>query len=164
MNLRSAPLTLLILCTISACDHGLAPPSVIKPGFGGRIAYRGSWPPADSIKILAVVAFRHYPPSDIVGEVLRGEAVFDTALARNVDVQDYQIFTDPATFEYVIVAQQYGPNILLDWRIIGVYTDNPETFQPKSVQVQKETFVTNVNITVDFNHPPPQLSKTRKFP
>jgi len=159
MVFRSAHFSILVLCLLTACDHGLAPPPPVKPGFGGRIAYKGTWPPADSIKLLAVVAFKHYPPSNIAGDVLSGEALFDTALARNVEVQDYRIFSEPGRFEFVVVAQQYGPNIFTDWRIIGVYSDDPERRIPKAVVIPPETFVSNVNISVDFDNLPPQLFK-----
>jgi hypothetical protein len=145
------------IASFSACDHGLEPPPKVKPGFGGRITYKGEWPPADSIKLLAVVAFKHYPPTNILIEVLSGNAIYDTALTKNVESQDYQIFTDPATFEYVVVAQQYGPDIFSQWRVIGVYSDDPLQATPKTVDVPAETFISGVDITVDFEHPPPQV-------
>lgn len=152
-----------LLWAVSGCDHGLAPP-LIKPGFGGRIAYQGKWPPADSIQRLAVVAFKRFPPTNIVLDVLSGEAVYDTALARNVEVQEYKIFADPGTFEYVVVAQQYGPNIFSDWRVIGVYTDDPERRRPKAVVIPPGTFVPNININVDFHNLPPQLLFKQRVP
>lgn len=150
----------LVLCLVlsfASCDHGLELPPAVKPGFGGRISYRGKWPPPDSIKILAVVAFKHFPPSNIVGDVISGEAVFDTTLKRNVEFQDFGFFTEPGTFEYIVVAQQYGPDIFSQWRVVGVYTEDPDRIRPKSVSVGKETFVPNVNISVDFDHLPPQI-------
>lgn len=150
----------LVLCLVSSfesCDHGLELPPAVKPGFGGRITYKGKWPPADSIKILAVVAFKRFPPSNIVGDVLSGEAVFDTTLKRNVESQDYRFLTEPGTFEYIVVAQQYGPDIFSQWRVVGVYTDDPERIRPKSVLVTNEAFVSNVNINVDFDNLPPQV-------
>ncbi len=110
---------------LSACDHGLEPPPAAKPGFGGRITYKGKWPPADSLVRLALVAFKHYPPTNILNDVLNGDAVYDTSLTRNVGFQDYQFFTEPVTFEYVVVAQQYGPDIFSNWRVIGVYSEDP---------------------------------------
>jgi hypothetical protein len=157
MNARKVRLVFFLLLALSACDHGLEPPPATKPGFGGRISYVGNWPPADSLVRLALVAFKDYPPTDIVDDVLSGRAVYDTALARNVDFQDYQFFTDPATFKYVVVAQQYGSNLFSDWRVIGVYSDNPSQGTPKSVVVSPETFVSGIDITVDFDHPPPQF-------
>ncbi|MEK6571066.1 MAG: hypothetical protein AABZ61_06830 [Bacteroidota bacterium] len=148
---------LCILWAFSSCDHGLELPPPVKPGFGGRIAYKGNWPPPDSIKLLAVVAFKHFPPTNIVADVLSGEAVFDTTLKRKVEFQDYSFSTEPGTFEYIVVAQQYGPDIFSNWRVVGLYTDDPEKIRPKSVVITKETFVPTVNITVDFDHLPPQV-------
>ena len=156
------------LCSLwvfSACDRGLEPPPAVKPGFGGRITYKGNWPPPDSIKLLAVVAFKNFPPTNIVADVLNGEAIFDTTLRRNVEFQDYKIFvTEPSTYRYVVVAQQYGPNIFSDWRIIGVYSDDPDRIRPKTVEVRKDSFVSDVDILVDFGLLPPQLSRNSSFP
>jgi hypothetical protein len=157
MIARKVGIVFFLLWALSACDHGLEPPRATKPGFGGRITYTGKWPPPDSLVRLALVAFKDYPPTDIVDDVLSGKAVYDTALARNVDFQDYQFFTDPATFKYVVVAQQYGSNLFSDWRVIGVYSDDPLQATPKTVDVPAETFISGVDITVDFDHPPPQV-------
>jgi hypothetical protein len=157
MNARKPWVVFFLLLALSACDHGLEPPPATKPGFGGRITYVGNWPPADSIYLLAVVAFKTFPPTNILADILSGNAVYDTSLSRNVEFQDYQILTDPATFQYIVVAQQYGPDIFSQWRVIGTYSDNPSQGTPKSVVVSPETFVTSIDITVDFDHPPPQF-------
>jgi len=157
MNATRIGFILCFVLVLAACDHGLEPPPAAKPGFGGRITYKGTWPPADSLVRLAVVAFKHYPPTNIVNDVLNGDAVFDTALTRNVDFQDYQFFTEPVTFEYVVVAQQYGPDIFSQWRVIGVYSEDSSQTIPKTVSVSPGTFVSDIDITVDFDRPPPQV-------
>jgi hypothetical protein len=157
MNTRRVGILFFLLWALSACDHGLEPPPAVKPGFSGRITYVGNWPPADSIYLLAVVAFKTFPPTNILADILSGNAVYDTSLSRNVESQDYQILTDPATFQYIVVAQQYGPDIFSQWRVIGVYSDNPSQGTPKSVVISPEMFVTGIDITVDFDHLPPQV-------
>ena len=157
MTARRIGIVLGLLWTLSACDHGLEPPPEARPGFGGRITYVGNWPPADSIYLLAVVAFKSFPPTNIVADILSGNAVYDTALARDVEWQDYQVFTDPAKFEYVVVAQQYGPDIFSQWRVIGVYSEDSSQTIPKTVSVSPGTFVSDIDIAVDFDHLPPQL-------
>jgi hypothetical protein len=157
MNATRIGFILCFVLALAACDHGLEPPPAAKPGFGGRITYKGTWPPADSLVRLAVVAFKHYPPTNILNDVLSGDAVYDTALTRNVDLQEYRLFTEPVTFEYVVVAQQYGPDIFSNWRVIGVYSDDPSQATPKAVNVSPGTFVSDIDITVDFDHPPPQV-------
>ncbi|MEK9138233.1 MAG: hypothetical protein AAB393_13995 [Bacteroidota bacterium] len=149
-------LVLSLLSVFSACDHGLEPSPAAKPGFGGRISYKGKWPPSDSVKLIGVLAFRNLPPFDIVEEYLKGNIVFDTTLSKNVDFQNYQLFTEPTTFRYVIVAQQYGATFF-ESKVIGVYTDEPEAFTPKSVSVTEGFFVADVDIAVDFDHLPPQV-------
>jgi hypothetical protein len=158
--MKNAAIIGFVLCfvlALSACDHGLEPPPKAKPGFGGRITYKGKWPPPDSIELLAVVAFKQFPPTNIIADILSGNAVYDTALARNVQFQDYQLFTDPATFQYIVVAQQYGPDIFSNWRVISVYSNDPLQATPKAVSVPPGTFVSGIDITVDFDHPPPQV-------
>jgi hypothetical protein len=157
MNARKVGIVFFFLWALSACDHGLEPPPATRPGFGGHITYVGNWPPADSIYLLAVVAFKTFPPTNILADILNGNAVYDTSLARNVESQDYQILTDPAKFQYVVVAQQYGPDIFSQWRVIGVYSDDPAQGTPKSVVISPETFVSGIDITVDFDHLPPQV-------
>lgn len=156
-NVTKIWLVLCFVLALSACDHGLEPPPAAKPGFGGRITYKGKWPPADSLVRLALVAFKHYPPTNILNDVLNGDAVYDTSLTRNVGFQDYQFFTEPVTFEYVVVAQQYGPDIFSNWRVIGVYSEDPSQATPKAVSVSPGTFVSGIDITVDFDHLPPQV-------
>jgi hypothetical protein len=148
---------LCFILALSACDHGIGPPPAAKPGFGGRISYKGKWPPADSIELLAVVAFKQFPPTNIIADILSGNAVYDTALARNVQFQDYQLFTEPVTFEYVVVAQQYGPDIFSQWRVVGVYSEDSVQAIPRTVSVSPGTFVSGIDIRVDFDHPPPQV-------
>ena len=70
-----APFLLFLL----SCDHGLKPTEAgtliyEEPGFGGTVYFKGTWP--DTVYDLRVVAFRNYPPSDIINEVLGGKAKF----------------------------------------------------------------------------------------
>jgi hypothetical protein len=156
-NATKIGFVLCFILALSACDHGLEPPPAAKPGFGGRITYKGKWPAVDSLVRLALVAFKHYPPTNILNDVLSGDAVYDTALTRNVGFQDYQFYAEPTRFEYVVVAQQYGPDIFSQWRVIGVYSDDPTQVTPLAVTVTAGTFVSGIDITVDFNYPPPQV-------
>jgi hypothetical protein len=163
MNARKVGLVFFLLWALSACDHGLEPPPATKPGFGGRVTYKGQWPPADSVRVVGIVAFKNLPPFDILQEFLKGNIVFDTSLAKNVESQNYEMFTEPATFKYVVVAQQYGATFF-DSKVIGVYSDDSLQTAPKSVIVPPETFVTGIDITVDFDHPPPQFLVQRVSP
>jgi len=151
-----------------SCDHGLAPlpvePEAVKAGFGGVIRYIGKWPPPDSLKDLRLVAFLNFPPQDIVSEVISGKAkvyppLGESSLPFNVDSTRYEFFVDPGTYQYIAVAQQYGPNVFADWKAVGMYHTTSEPNQPASVTVPPNVFVTGIDIMVDFDHLPRQPFK-----
>ena len=157
-------LLILISISLAGCSHGISPLTV-QPGFGGTIHFTSTWPPSDSVKDIRVVAFYHYPPVDIIGEVLSGAAkvyppIGGVALPLFVDSLEYKFETDPATFEYVVVALQYGPNLFSDWRVVGAYGYEHGVGKPKEVIIPEDTFVNGINIDVDFKNTPPTPSAT----
>lgn len=127
-------------------------------GFGGTITVTSTWPPADSLMDLRVVAFRHYPPTGILEDFLAGRVEFSDALQMNVRAQDYAIRKDTlrGTFAYVVVAQQYGPNPFEHWRVVGVHTVPGTAWTPAPVLLEAGTVRQGVNVTVNFYHLPPQ--------
>jgi hypothetical protein len=143
------------------CDHGLAPAdSETKTGIAGTITYEDNWPSADSLKNLRLVVFKKYPPTDIIVEILTGEAFvyppIDTiSLAFNVTSQEYMLELPSGTFEYVAVAQQYGDNIFSDWRAVGQYDTDSDSL-PTPILLEKNTFLENIDINVDFENLPIQ--------
>ncbi len=151
-------LSLLGIC----CEQGLAPPdthTTAKPhGISGILRF-SHWPPADSVHDLRVAALQRYPVQDILGEVLAGRAQYTGQLPYGVDTLVYKLVLDPlpaGTFPFICVAQQYGPNIQTDWRVVGEYYTNNDTTKPGSVIVPPDSIVPNINMTVDFQHVPPQ--------
>ncbi len=146
-----------------SCDHGLKPPETEtspayeEPGFGGTVYFKGTWP--DTIYDLRVVAFRKYPPQDIINEVIQGKAKFSETLPNKVDSAKYQVLADTGKWEYVVVALQYGSNIFSDWKAIGVYDTTPEDTIPTPIYIPYGKFLRNININCDFNNPPPQPFK-----
>ncbi len=164
MRLRWAlPLGVVLL---SSCDHGLEIPSAVTPSFGGRITYIGNWPPPDSLKDLRLVASPDYPIdttfSQVLFKILEGTikvyppVTSSDHLLFNVNTSDYIFLTGAGLFKYVAVVQQFGSDVFRDWRVIGVYTVTANQAQPALVRVPEETFISGIDITVDFNHPPPQ--------
>lgn len=151
--------------TFSACTHGLEPMSKppVQPGFGGTIYFASPWPhpPSDSVYDIRVVAFHNYPSQNIFSEVLTGQAkVFPPIGAASppffVDSLSYTFDLDSsATFQYVAVAMQYGPNVFTDWKVVGVYGDPLDVGNRESVVVPANTFVNGINIYVNFKNPPP---------
>ena len=149
-------MTFILSLFILSCDHGLKPSGekIQKPGFGGTIYFKGSWP--DTVYEVRVVAFRIYPPEDIANEILQGRAKFTDELPLNVPSTDYKLFTEPGEWQYVITAMRYGEDILKDWMVIGVYDETPEDTIPTPVFVPENKFVRGIDMVCDFENPPPQ--------
>lgn len=157
-----------ILCLVLAtvwlgCDGGLDPTSVpTVSSFGGTIRFvRGAnvFPPRDSVVRLTVVAFKQYPPTDILNTVLRGDAVFLTdTLPYGVAQTTYSIQVDntPVEYKYIVVGQQYGANINADWRVVGVYTLSGDKTKPSGFTLLQSQTRNNIDIDVDFFNLPPQ--------
>lgn len=159
--MRTAVFALVFVSALLAvaCDHGLSPEAAdVDPGFGGTLRVTGSWPPADSVRDLRVVAFRNYPPKDILSEVINGSAVFSDALPYGENSIPYTIQDEnlDGTFAYVVVAQNYGEDPFQDWRAVGVFTTTGDVTQPSAVDLGSGLFVPSVDITVNFYDLPPQ--------
>jgi hypothetical protein len=149
-------LLLAALC-VGGCTGGLDPTTLpVEAVIRGTVSFRGTWPPADSLRDLRVVAFQNYPPTDVVGEVLGGRALFSERLPFFVESAPYELRVErpPVTFRYLIVAQQYGPDLFRHWRVVGVYGRDPT--QPESLRVEPGEVYPRVDIVVDFDHLPPQ--------
>lgn len=153
-------IVLALSLSLIGCTHGLEP-TPVQPGFSGTIHFVSAWPPADSVYDIRVVAFYHYPPSNILGEVLNGNAkvyppIGMTVPAFFVDSLSYSFTLDSAaTFQYVAVALEYGPVLISDWKVVGAYGYSHGVGAPKAVVVKPNSFVTGIDIDVDFAHTPP---------
>lgn len=151
----------LLLCS---CDKGLSPstsaPAVPVGFMSGMIRYQ-HWPPRDSLLDLRLVAFRVFPPTNIVNEVLLGRAVVypplgDSALVPfYVDSLRYKLFLPVGEYQYVAIAQQFGPAITTDWRAVGQYDLDSNLFIPSPVTIVENDTTHDINISVDFTNPPP---------
>lgn len=153
----------------SSCNEGIqAPPEnsgSITPGttgFSGVITYK-NWPPADSLADLRLVAFKNFPPGNILIEVTQDSAIVYPPLGSpsnlpfNVDTTHYFVpAPGGATYRYVVVAQHYNKDSLLAWRAVGQYDLDTNLAVPSPIQVPADGSLNDVNINVDFKHPPPQ--------
>ncbi len=149
---------IIIFALLSSCNDGLSPQLEQKAILQGTIIYQSginSWPPQDSLKDLRVVAFKHFPPQNIIEEILSGSAYYtQETLPFFVDSSHFaiEIPDAPVLLQYIAVAQEYGG--LMDWRVIGVYkAGNSDTASILSIN-KSET--KNITISVDFNNLPPQ--------
>jgi hypothetical protein len=160
----------LFALSLSGCDKGLspsisAPPPIPMGHMSGVIRYQ-HWPPRDSLHDLRLVAFRVFPPSNILGEVLLGRAVVypplgDTALVPFfVDSLRYRFILPAGEYKYVVVAQQYGPIVTTDWRAVGQYDLDTNLVVPSPVTIAADDTSRNIDINVDFRNPPPPPTAT----
>jgi len=151
---------------LPSCDTGLSP--LNEPsGFRGVVRFR-NWPPPDSVREIRIVAFERYPTDSagIIATLLAGQAAvypeLERRLPRFVDSIEYEFTTKKGlnlkvtNYQYVIVAQQYGSNVLADWRPAGVHSRRPNSFDPAPVRVLLHRIIPNIDIDVDFNTPPPR--------
>jgi len=157
------PLTLFLsFIALNSCDHGLAPPSGSETnisGIKGIITYE-NWP-ADSLYDLRLVIFKSYPPDNIIEDVLYGRAIVypglgDPGLPTYIDTTGFLVELNSGTYEYVVVAQQYGENLNTDWRAVGEYDTLAGDGLPTAITVDTGRMLEEINIHVDFNHLPPQ--------
>lgn len=143
-------LILLSIFAFAGCETGLEPPPP-PPPFGtieGVIHYEGTWPPADSLYDLRFVAFKE-TPSGMDDFFDLSNMIFSQQLEYYVERDTFLIEdVQNAIFRYNVVAQQYGPRNLVDWRPVGVYEENFGVFAVEGDTAQ-------IVIQVDFNNLPP---------
>ncbi len=156
----------IFILTFYGCDKGLAPlsaESAQKAGFSGTITFKGNWP--EGITRTHIIVFKD--PINSAGdfnllnlsyisyEIPYGvkEFVFNTS------VDSAYIPIDAGEYSYVVVAQSSIPTVSFnrtDWTVAGVYYANGDTTTPGKLLIPANTVVQNINITCDFNSPPPQ--------
>lgn len=154
----------VLLCLVlTGCDDGLAPPATPPPSTGtvsGVVRFT-NWDSAGTVLDIRLAFFRVFPPNDIVSEVLGGRAVVYPALGAGAlvttgtDSIQYSLAVPAGTFQYVAVAQQFGSNIMTDWRAVGQYDLDTNLTIPSPVVIVADDTTFGVNINVDFSHLPP---------
>jgi hypothetical protein len=156
----------MVILLFSGCNSELGPIQG-QSGFGGIIRFR-NWPSADSVHDMRLVVFETYPSDSagILATLLAGHGAVYPAIGTKfpsfVDSLPYAFTTTDGTnlqvrsYEYVIVAQQFGPNVLADWRPVGVYAAAPGSFVPAPLRVILHHVLTGIDIDVDFRNPPPK--------
>ena len=94
-------------------------------------------------------------------EVISGNATVypdlnESNLPYYVDTTFFFVDLDPGVYEYVVVAQQFGSNISLDWLAAGQYDTVLTDPLPTTIIVEAGIVLDNINIEVDFNDLPVQ--------
>ena len=158
----------IILCISCVNDHGIEPkPFVLeKTGFGGTIRFFGTWPA--SVKRTHIVVFEEplLAPSDfnifnlkyVSWEIPSGTLIWQYTSIDSSVIPGDSTFA-PGNYAYVAVAQQSTEDLSLsrkDWFVAGVYYALGDTSQPGTMVIQEDNYTGNVNITCDFDNPPPQ--------
>ena len=160
---NSLILVYIFLLLFYACDHGLKPTDENqsqKSGISGTISYI-NWPPANSLFDLRLVVFEKYPPESILAELNDERAHVhpgfgEEGLPFPVDTTSYVMELDPGYYEYIVVAQQYGPNLFADWLAAGQYDTLFSDELPTPITVISGEILEEINIQVDFDNLPPQ--------
>ena len=151
---------------LSGCDKGITPGEPAGPaGFEGKVTFIGTWP--DSIKRTHVVVFKNpiltsddfFPPnlSFVVDSIPYSSSVYSFNSLEDNYIPIFQLA--PGNYSYVVVAQSKTPDISLarkDWFVVGVYCINGDQNNPAALSILPGRVTNDVNITVDFNNPPPQ--------
>ena len=155
-------LFVVLIIYFYGCNEGLAPPEPnSKTSISGKITYKGgidNWPPVDSVYGIRVVAFKNYPPQDIINEIISGNAYFtEESLAFYTDSSSFyiEINDPPVELQYIVVAWQYD-SLITSQKAAGVYTLTGDVNNPSKLNVQKGNAYKNIDINVDFKNLPPQ--------
>ena len=158
---------IVLFVALFSCDKGLGPSSTTTqqqppPPMGymtGLVRFQ-HWPPADSLFDLRIVSFRSFPPGNILLEVQLGRAIVYPSLGDPshlpfyVDSLRYTYSLPTGEFQYVVVAQRFGPGITTDWRAVGQYDIDSSVAGPSAVAIAANDTVFGVDISVDFDNPP----------
>jgi hypothetical protein len=163
-----ASLIFLVLFLSCNSDNGIAPKPYVPEttGFSGRVTFLGNWP--DSIQRTHVVMFKDplLFPSDFTILNLRfigweipfgvGYYIYSSADSSYFPPDG---IIEAGEYSYIGVAQQSSAELSLsrkDWIVAGVYYAEGDTSQPGKITLHENTMVRNINITCDFDNPPPQ--------
>lgn len=115
-----------------------------------------NWPPQDSIFDMRVIAFKNYPPADLIGDIINGLAYYTNdslpLYQKSVDFQ-IEITDPPQTLEYIVVAYQYGS--IMEWKAAGVFSLDNDPRKPTAIATERGKQY-SILINVDFKHLPPQ--------
>jgi hypothetical protein len=154
--------------TFISCDKGIAPiagSNAAPSGFDGKVTFYGNWP--QGIQQTYIVVFQQplksssdfFPPnlSYVVGPIPYGATEY---IYNSIDDNGVSSFTlSPGIYNYIVVVQSTKANLSLnrsDWTVAGIYYSPGDTTTPGTLIIQSGDITHNINITCNFNSPPPQ--------
>lgn len=155
-----------IVASSLSCDHGLEPPPIVEPGFGGTIYFeKGTWPVSDSLVNLWLFASQQYPLDSskiFTGLFSNPPTIYlypatDKNLPLFVDSVSYRFNLPPGTYKYVGVLQHAANDISVSsLRVVGLYGTNDLPPLPIPIIVSDFNFSSGIDIRVNFRKLPPQ--------
>lgn len=147
-----------------SCGEGISPgpeETLFQTGFGGTVVFKGEWP--DSVKRTFIVAFRNEIKN--AGDFVLQLGFISDSIPNNTKQIIFSSLINPVVpitpgeYKYIVVAQSATEAISLDrkdWRVVGVYYANNGTAEPGKLVIKENIFIKDINITCDFDNPPPQ--------
>jgi hypothetical protein len=162
---------LILLLAISSitCEHGIEPRAEPpRTGFSGMIQFLNNWP--KDIYSTRIVAFKDTlkNASDftifnvvfISDSIRYGVKSFEYSSEKNRFFPSADVIR--GSYKYICVAQsiEFGEPLRRDaWRVAGIYFSPEDSTKYGKIEIKEGVFLTNINITVDFNNPPIQPPK-----
>jgi len=147
------------MITIS-CDGGLEPLASDQKSFLevklNFVNGKDNWPPKDSLYAIRVAAFKKFPDSSIINDIVAGNAYFTfETLPLEVDTSsaNFEISPTPVNLVYIAAVQQYD-SLITSQRVIGIYTITGDNTKYSNLQIERGKKY-SVNINIDFDNLPP---------
>ena len=157
----------IFLLLLNGCDQGLSPSSVSetaqRAGFSGTITFVGNWP--EGITRTHIIVFKD--PINAPGDFnILNLGYISYEIPYGIKVFNYNTAIDSSFFPlvageytYIVVAQSKTPKVSfnrVDWTVVGVYYAGGDTTKPGKLIIPENKVVPDINITCNFNSPPPQ--------
>lgn len=160
-------LFLLLIVFLVTCDQGIEPRPISEPtGFSGEIIFIGEWP--GDIQRTHIVAFKDPLLSEsdfnifnlkyVSEEIPIGTQLYNYNSTNSAVIPE-EGFLKPGEYSYIAVAQSKTPELSLsraDWFVAGVYYSQGDSTSPGKITVSEAVILEDINITCDFDNPPPQ--------
>lgn len=157
---------ILILLLPLSCDEGIGPEGPTEPrGFSGTITFIGDWP--TGITRTHIVLFKNslngtnfnvFNLKYVSQEIPNGKTTFNYNTTEGAFIPE-DGYLESGVYEYLAVGQSTTQNLSLerlDWTVAGVYYAAGDSTNPGVVIISSGVVSENINITCDFNNPPPQ--------
>jgi len=160
-------LPILLIILLVGCDQGVEPKPISEPtGFSGEITFIGNWP--NDIQRTHIVVFKNPLLSEndfnisnlkyVSEEIPNGIQIYNYT-SLEFSIIPGEEFLEPDEYSYIAVAQSKTIELTLnrsDWFVAGLYYSPGDSTQPGRIITLEDSVLENINITCDFNNPPPQ--------